>query len=255
MRSSHPCLVVAALAGLYPTFAFAAAERVASPDGRIEVVVADDDGLNYTIRVDGDEVISPSTLGLRFRGDVSLGPTATIAGAEASEVRETWDDRFGTERTVEDHHNQLHVSLREGDREFGIIVRAYDDGVGLRYDLPEASGLGDFVLTEELTEVVFADDHRAWIGDGGHGAEVAYPERRLSQIGAGDDARTYHNVPLLVDTGVAQAVEASDFDTLFQALGRAGVAGGRQEVPVDVTALEATVGEAYYLTLDVRGHE
>jgi alpha-glucosidase len=44
-------------------------------------------------------------------------------------------------------------------------VRAYDNGVAFRYDLPQVSGLGNFVLTRELTEFRFAGDYRCWFGE------------------------------------------------------------------------------------------
>ena len=41
-------------------------------------------------------------------------------------------------------------------------MRAFDDGIGFRYELPEQPGLGAFEITEELTEFALADNARAW---------------------------------------------------------------------------------------------
>jgi alpha-glucosidase len=178
--------------------------QVSSPDGRIEVSVTDDAGLRYVVRVDGEELLSPSMLGLRFRGDIALGPDAEIVDTEHSQIRESWTNRFGTESQVENHYNQMRVSLREGEREFGLVVRVFDGGVGLRYELPEASGLGDFVLTEEMTEMRFAEDARSWAGEAGTVAEIQYPEYRLSTLptmGGRDGDQPYlHVLPLLAQT-------------------------------------------------------
>jgi alpha-glucosidase len=47
-------------------------------------------------------------------------------------------------------------------RRFTLRVRAFDDGVGFRYEFPEQPGLGAFEITDELTEFALADNARAW---------------------------------------------------------------------------------------------
>jgi alpha-glucosidase len=66
---------------------------------------------------------------------------------------------------VRDHHNELAVSVEETaapHRRFTVRVRAFDDGVGFRYEVPEQSGLGAFEIADELTEFALADNARAW---------------------------------------------------------------------------------------------
>jgi alpha-glucosidase len=86
-------------------------------------------------------------------------------------------------------------------RTFGLIVRVYDDGVAFRYELPEGSRLGRFVLTDEFTEVRFAADHRCWAGGESESAETQYPETTLSAIPRGEPGKPFRSVlPLLVET-------------------------------------------------------
>ena len=42
------------------------------------------------------------------------------------------------------------------------MFRAFDDGIGFRYEFPEQPGLGAFEITDELTEFALADNARAW---------------------------------------------------------------------------------------------
>jgi alpha-glucosidase len=66
---------------------------------------------------------------------------------------------------VRDHHNELTVSIVETgapNRRFTAVFRLFNDGVGFRYEFPEQPNLGEFVVTEELTEFALADDARAW---------------------------------------------------------------------------------------------
>jgi alpha-glucosidase len=69
---------------------------------------------------------------------------------------------------VPDRLRELRINVSEGSspaRTFALVARAYDDGVAFGYDLPEASGLGEFTIQRELTEFRFPADHRAWPGD------------------------------------------------------------------------------------------
>src|SRR6266699_1520441 len=57
------------------------------------------------------------------------------------------------------------LRLPEGaspSRLFVVVFRAFNDGVGFRYELPEQPGLGEFAVSDELTEFALADDARAW---------------------------------------------------------------------------------------------
>ncbi len=140
--------------------------QVTSPDGRIEVTVAVDRGrAHYAVRRDGRPVILPSRLGFEFRGAPALGAGLRIASSSRNAVDQTWQQPWGEVREVRDHHNELRVSLVEArppGRKLDVVFRAFDDGVGFRYELPEQSELADFEITDELTEFHLADDARAW---------------------------------------------------------------------------------------------
>ena len=48
---------------------------------------------------------------------------------------------------MRDHYNELAVAVEETAaprRRFTLRVRAFDDGIGFRYELPEQPGLGAF---------------------------------------------------------------------------------------------------------------
>jgi alpha-glucosidase len=203
------CLVLSALG------AHAVEKRVASPDGALNVVFSDDQGLYYRVEIGGKLVLTNSLLGLEFKDGAKLGPAAVITKAATKKHEGTWENPFGNRRIVRDDYWELRLTLREsGDkaRTFGLIVHAYDGGVAFRYDLPESSGLGNFVLTKELTEFHFADDYRCWADGESECAENQYPEKKLSAIQSGGGGRPFRGVlPLLVETPVGYlAVAESD---------------------------------------------
>jgi alpha-glucosidase len=140
--------------------------RVASPDGRNEVAVAIlEDKLCYSLARDGRALILPSFLGLELRGAPRIRDGLRITDTTRQSHDEWWTQPWGEVARVHDHHNELAVSVQEaGDsgRRFTLRIRAFDDGIGIRYELPEQPKLRDFEITDELTEFAFADNPRAW---------------------------------------------------------------------------------------------
>ena len=182
----------------------AAEQQVVAPGGGVKVIVSDAGGLNYRVLVDGKTVLTNSPLGLEFQDGARLGPTAVIAGTKTASHDGTWENHFGKRLKVRDHWQELRLTLQEQDRTFGLIVRAYDDGVAFRYDLPVASKLGHFTLTKELTEFRFTEDSRCWFGEESSCAENHYPEAKLSTIPPGKQ----NTLPLLVETPAAYVAVA-----------------------------------------------
>ncbi len=184
--------------------ACAAEQRVTAPGGGLAVIVSDDHGLAYRVEVDGKTVLADSLLGLEFRAGAKLGPAAVMTRATRTAHDGRWENRFGSNRFVSDRWRELRLKIEERDAEhrtFGLIVRAYDDGAAFRYDLPESTALGSFVLTNELTEFRFAGDYRCWAGGESPSAEAQYPESRLSAIPQGKPGLPFKSIlPLLVET-------------------------------------------------------
>jgi len=189
--------------------------RVTSPDGKVAVVISDEGGAKYRVEVDGQPLLKPSRLGLEFANGLKLGPAAKMEKVDVSDYDGYWDNRFGSRRSVREHWNQLAVTFLEKgvtERRLGVVVRVFDDGVALRYDLTEASKLNRFVLYYEQTEFAFADDYRCWAGEPSSCAENQYPETKLSAIPRRDANGVYRGtLPLVVQTPKALvAVAESD---------------------------------------------
>jgi alpha-glucosidase len=158
------CLATVTLAALAAPLG--AQVRVASPDGRNVVTVAVREGrLRYDLARDGRLLILPSALGFEFRGEPPLRDGLRIADTARQSHDEWWTQPWGEVARVHDHHNELAVTVVETaapGRRFTLRVRAFDDGIGFRYELPAQPGLGAFVISDELTEFALADNGRAW---------------------------------------------------------------------------------------------
>ncbi|MEK7401910.1 MAG: glycoside hydrolase family 97 protein [Gemmatimonadota bacterium] len=154
----------------YAAFAAGAAAqdplRVASPDGRNEVSVEVREGrLQYGIRRDGRMIIMPSVLGFEFRGAPRLRDSLRIMGSSRSSTDTTWTQPWGEVARVRDHHNELRVSVVEAvmpQRRFGVVFRAFNDGVGFRYEFPAQPAIGEFEIMDELTQFAMANEARTW---------------------------------------------------------------------------------------------
>jgi alpha-glucosidase len=151
--------------------------RVTSPDTRNVVEVATREGrLTYTVDRSGRRILLPSSLGFEFRGQPRLRDSLRITGATRRSYDSTWVQPWGEVARVREHYNELRVSVVETTgprREFTVAFRVFNDGVGFRYEVPRQPGLGEFEMTDELTEFSMADDARAWTA-----ARCCTPHRR-----------------------------------------------------------------------------
>ena len=140
--------------------------RVSSPDGRNAVAVDIRMGrLAYAVQRDGHAVLTPSRLGFEFRGAPALRDSLRITGHAERSHDETWTQPWGEVARVRDHYNEMRVEVTESAaprRHFAVVFRAFDDGVGFRYELPDQPGIGNYEISDELTEFSLADNGRAW---------------------------------------------------------------------------------------------
>ena len=139
---------------------------LASPDGRTQVMVGlRDGGLYYAVNRDGRPVLLPSRLGFTFRNARALGDSLQLAGSSRATRDTTWSQPWGEVARVREHYNELAVRIAEGvapGRRFAVVFRAFDDGIGFRYEVSDSGGLREFEMMDELTEFTVADDARAW---------------------------------------------------------------------------------------------
>ena len=112
-----------------------AAEKVASPDGRILVTVGLKSGKPYyTVDYNKTPIVAPSHLGFQFDKGI-LGKDMKITGTRTDSKDETWQQLWGEDETVRNHYNELAVDLQEkGSKHWMTVVfRVFNDGIGFRY--------------------------------------------------------------------------------------------------------------------------
>lgn len=154
------------LAGLVHAAQTAQQFSLRSPDGQIELRFSAADGVpRYALSVDRQQVIEPSRLGFRLKGKQALDRDLEVVSASQSEADDTWTQPWGEDAEVRDHHRELSVNLRERSglhRRLTLRFRAFDDGVGFRYEVPEQDALHGVEIMDEETEFRLKGRYSAW---------------------------------------------------------------------------------------------
>ena len=175
------------------------AEQVQSPDKAVEVSVALNP-LRYSVAMHGRPVLADSALGLTFRGQTPVSSWRLLKSDRHTGDR-TWTPVWGKTQTIRDTYEEATLSLEEQaapHRRLDVTVRAYPDGIAIRYGIPAQPGMNHFIVEKELTAFHFASDPTVWAGlttTYHHSFEHEYPKAKLSSLAAG----THVILPMLVE--------------------------------------------------------
>jgi alpha-glucosidase len=210
---------------------------VHSPDGRIAIEVFTGTAagapaqLQYRVSLTHHPVVDASRLGVRLRDGTELGRDCTVVGFRSARIHSSFEQFPGKRRHVIDNATEATLTVRERGAKsltWQLVVRAYDDGVALRYRFTRQSGWSTLALADERTEFAFPADAVATmlpLNGFTTSHEGRYDRRRVDEI----PASQLLGLPLLVELpGVAWAavLEAnlSDYAGLY--LERSPAPGG-----------------------------
>lgn len=162
-----------------------------SPDEhlRVEFDVDETGSPSYAVYFKDALVIEPSSLGFEFKDQPALTAHMEVEEVEFSEEDEAWAMPWGEQDSVRNHYREMKVTLEEekGDRERDLVIvfRAFNDGVGFRYEFPEWDGVDTLLITDEHTRFNLTGDHTAWWIPGDWDIyEHLYTESSISEINA-----------------------------------------------------------------------
>ncbi len=140
--------------------------KLSSPDGDNTITFLLDDGIPY-YAVDRGEmaIITNSRLGFELQDMEDLKDGFVIESYNFNQHDETWEQVWGEKQLIRDHHNEMRIHLKEEfglERDLFIVFRAFDDGIGFRYEFPDQPNLQEFNIVDEFTEFTLTADHKAW---------------------------------------------------------------------------------------------
>jgi alpha-glucosidase len=147
------------------------AYQVKSPDGHLSITVAAGNGvIRYAVLARGERLITSSAMGLSF------GPSGTfpstgweVGNVVKRSVNDTWKPVWGKSAAVPNRYNETTLQLRGPAAPFNklhIVIRAYNDGVAFRYEVPADATGPETTCEGELTTFGFAGDYTAWFYNG-----------------------------------------------------------------------------------------
>ncbi len=166
----------------------ASAQEFHSPNGNFKMSfsLGNDGTPMYQLFFKNKEVIKKSKLGLELQKDKkSLVNDFKVMDTKESTFNETWKTVWGEETQIQNHYNELAVTLKqnETDREIIVRFRLFNEGLGFRYEFPQQKNLIYFVIKEERTEFAMTGNHTAfWIPGDYDTQEYDYTESKLSEI-------------------------------------------------------------------------
>jgi alpha-glucosidase len=143
--------------GLFsPVDVLAKTVTVSSPDNKITISVNDDNQPSYQVNFNDETIITPSKLGMLFKNSHGFSDGFKITSVSNNQVDSSWQLPWGERKNVADKHNELLLTFttsRDSANEYKVRFRAFNDGIGFRYEVPKQKGLNDTVeITDELTE-------------------------------------------------------------------------------------------------------
>ncbi|WP_064662885.1 glycoside hydrolase family 97 protein [Pseudoalteromonas sp. MQS005] len=159
-----PLLLVALLS----SSAFAKEAMLESPDQKIKITISDQSSSPYySISFNGKPVITQSHLGFRFKSQAPFDEGFVISEVTRSQTDSQWQQPWGERQTVVDKHNEIAVTFNKPAPHGGtytVRFKAFDSGVGFRYEVPKQAGFEKTEITKELTEfaIAGADKATAW---------------------------------------------------------------------------------------------
>lgn len=128
-----------------------------SPNGKIEMDLENGAKIRWSVKHKDTEVVAPSAISLTLDNGEILGNNAKISSIKKSASNTTFGTLVYKKKTVVDQYNQLIVNFKGN---FGLILRAYNDGVAYRFF---ANKNKKITIVSEEASFNFSQDHKAFV--------------------------------------------------------------------------------------------
>ena len=154
------CLAILSLLLLIGNASFAAKEKkyvLSSPDGTLKMEISAGNELAYQVMHGNDTILSHSNIGLVLENGTIVGKTPRITGERRRKIKDNIESPFYRFKEFVATGNELDLKLKGG---FGIIFRAYNEGVAYRFYTTQSS---DIIIKEEQAEFNFKEDYTAYL--------------------------------------------------------------------------------------------
>lgn len=154
------CFAILSLLLLIGNASLAAKEKkyvLSSPDGTLKVEISTGNELAYQVMHGNDTILSHSNIALVLEDGTIVGKTPRITGERRKKIKDNIESPFYRFKEFVATGNELDLKLKGG---FGIIFRAYNEGVAYRFYTTQSS---DIIIKEEQAEFNFPQDYTAYL--------------------------------------------------------------------------------------------
>lgn len=206
MNRIYLLLLTVFLAALFSCENAPTSLTVTSPDASNQVVflLSAEGQPMYLVMHDDKKVVDTSFMSFEFKDVPELKNGFKIVNSTTATADETWQMPWGEQVDVRNNYSELIVNLEEesaAKRKLTIHFKAFDDGIGFRYEFPEQENLDEVLITDENTEFNLTGDHKVWWMPGDwDNYEHLYNETSFSEI----DALSKQNHPDLNATYIPE---------------------------------------------------
>ena len=128
---------------------------LASPDGKLQVMVETGDGIHYSLVHDGDLLVGRSEIGMYMTDGSMFGGLEQVKKASTRGVDQTIKAILYKKAEIVDKFNELTLKFKE----FSLVFRAYDDGMAYRFVSHKEE---PYNVDHETAEFNFAKDWNMW---------------------------------------------------------------------------------------------
>lgn len=156
--------------------------RMFSPDGKIELVFSKEATSSeylYSVMYEGEQIITPSSLGFLLDNEINILDGAKLASIEKTAKDETWEPVYGEKNTYRDNYNELRINFKKNapfNEAFTVQFRAYNEGIALKYVFNNSK---EYEVTKELTSFSISPDAQIW---GARHAQGATYTKAITQL-------------------------------------------------------------------------
>ncbi|MBO5507055.1 MAG: glycoside hydrolase family 97 catalytic domain-containing protein [Bacteroides sp.] len=154
------CFAILSLLLLIGNVSLAAKEKkyvLSSPDGTLKVEISTGNELAYQVMHGNDTILSHSNIALVLEDGTIVGKTPRITGERRKKIKDNIESPFYRFKEFVATGNELDLKLKGG---FGIIFRAYNEGVAYRFYTTQSS---DIIIKDEQAEFNFNKDYTAYL--------------------------------------------------------------------------------------------
>ena len=171
-----------------------------SPDGAVILKVEAGAKLEWSVQLNGQQIIAPSAISMILEGGEVLGDNAIIKSTSKENINTKFDAINYIKAVIPDNCNQLTINCKGG---YGLIFRVYNEAVAYRFFTKKK---GEIIVKNEEANFNFTANYKVFIPymwdyrDGqmfNSSFEALYKEINISKFA--NDSLAF--LPILADVG------------------------------------------------------